>query len=203
MLTGVAIVIGTRHDWSLGLVGTSLAYGGGILLITGFASDSIQETREAKGLIILMIAGCSLAILGLTSFDTFGGGPVAIGATLVIFGFIMWPCFCCQGLKDIRSQIVGVVSAHDSTSIDEISKITGYSKPTIRYNVFAAIGKRELHGRMEDDIFIRSAPSAPAYKVPSATTKEKEAAKFLVICPYCGAKTERGISKCQNCQADL
>lgn len=27
--------------------------------------------------------------------------------------------------------------------------------------------------------------------------------KVLVICPYCGAKTEQGIMKCQNCGADL
>lgn len=28
-------------------------------------------------------------------------------------------------------------------------------------------------------------------------------AKVFVICPYCGAKTEQGIMKCQNCGADL
>ena len=204
MLTGIAIgLIGISYDWILGRIGIALFDIGLIFLITGFASDTIMETREAKGLTILMIAGCSLAILGLTSIDTFGGGPVAIGAALVIFSFIMWPCFCCQGLKDIRSQVVSVVSAHDNISVDEISKITGYSKPIIKHNVFDAIGKSELLGRMEDDTFIRSAPSAPAYKAPSTTTKEKEGVKVLIICPHCGAKTEQGISKCQKCQADL
>ena len=28
-------------------------------------------------------------------------------------------------------------------------------------------------------------------------------AKVFVICPYCGAKTEQGIVKCQKCGADL
>ena len=130
-------------------------------------------------------------------------GAVAIGAILVIFSFVMWPCFCCQGGKNVRSQIVGVVSAHDNISIDEISKITGYSAGTIRKILYDAIGKRELHGRMEGDTFHRSAPSAPEYKAPGTTTKERDVVKVLVICPYCGAKTEQGISKCQNCKADL
>jgi len=28
-------------------------------------------------------------------------------------------------------------------------------------------------------------------------------AKVLIICPYCGSKTEQGITKCQKCGADL
>lgn len=28
-------------------------------------------------------------------------------------------------------------------------------------------------------------------------------AKVLIVCPYCGAKTEQGLLKCQNCSADL
>ena len=28
-------------------------------------------------------------------------------------------------------------------------------------------------------------------------------AKVFVICPYCGSKTEQGITKCQKCGADL
>ena len=200
---GVVAGIGASEDWLFGLVGAALVFIGIIFLITGFTSKSVMETREAKGLSILMIAGSSLAILGLTSLTTFGGGAVAIGAILVILSFVMWPCFCCQGGKNIRSQIVGVVSAHNNISIDEISKITGYSAGTIRKIVYDAIGKRELHGRMEGDTFHRSAPSAPAYKAPGTTTKEREVVKVLVICPYCGAKTEQGISKCQNCKADL
>jgi len=204
VITGAVVgILGAAYDWMFSLVGAALVVIGLILLITGYTSGSIMETREAKGLSILIIAGCLLALLGLTSIDTFGGGAVAVGAILVIFSFIIWPCFCCQGGKNIRSQVVGVVSAHDSISIDEISKTTGYSADTIRKIVYDAIGKGELHGRMEGGTFIRSAPSAPAYEAPGATTKEREVVKVLVICPYCGAKTEQGISKCQNCQADL
>ncbi|MBY8998193.1 MAG: hypothetical protein KGD60_10700 [Candidatus Thorarchaeota archaeon] len=32
--------------------------------------------------------------------------------------------------------------------------------------------------------------------------KQREA-KVLVICRYCGSKTEQGITKCQNCGAEL
>ncbi len=204
IITGLTTgVVGANYDWMFGLVGAALGVIGLIFLITGYTSKSIMETREAKGLSILMIAGCLLAFIGLTSLDSYGGGAVAVGAIVVILSFILWPCFCCQGGKNIRSQIVGVVSAHDSISIDEISKTTGYSEDSIRKILYDAIGKGELHGRMEGSTFIRSAPSAPAYGAPGATTKEKETAKVLVICPYCGAKTEQGISKCQKCHADL
>jgi len=37
---------------------------------------------------------------------------------------------------------------------------------------------------------------------PIAPRKEVET-RYLVICPYCGAKNEQGIMKCQNCSAEL
>ena len=204
IITGFTVgVVGANYDWMFGLVAAALAVIGLIFLITGYTSKSIMETREAKGLSILMIAGCLLAIIGLPILDSMGGGFVAVGTIIVVLSFILWPCFCCQGGKNIRSQVVGVVSAHDSITISEISKTTSYSEDAVRKIVYDAIGKGELQGRMEGSTFIRSAPSAAAYAAPGGTTKEKEAAKVLVICPYCGAKTEQGISKCQKCHADL
>ena len=35
------------------------------------------------------------------------------------------------------------------------------------------------------------------------TTRIVERETVLVVCPYCGHKTEQGLSKCQNCDADL
>ena len=76
--------------------------------------------------------------------------------------------------------------------------------PLIPYSYFLAIGKGRLKGHMEGDVFVRdSGVSATHYTTPSTTTREREVVKVLVICPYCGAKTEQGLSKCQNCQADL
>lgn len=32
---------------------------------------------------------------------------------------------------------------------------------------------------------------------------EDEKGKVLIICPFCGGKTQHGITKCQKCGADL
>ena len=32
---------------------------------------------------------------------------------------------------------------------------------------------------------------------------EDEKGKVLIVCPFCGGKTEQGIAKCQKCGADI
>ena len=85
----------------------------------------------------------------------------------------------------------------------ELSSKTGASVKLTSEIVYDAIGKGQLSGRMEGDTFVRSAPGGTTYAAPATTTREREVVKVLVICPYCGAKTEQGIGKCSNCQADL
>ena len=46
-------------------------------------------------------------------------------------------------------------------------------------------------------------PGPPAGTVERPSPVSTVGAKILVICPYCGAKTEQGILECQNCGADL
>ncbi|MCK4566900.1 MAG: hypothetical protein KAU48_06290 [Candidatus Thorarchaeota archaeon] len=48
-----------------------------------------------------------------------------------------------------------------------------------------------------------SQPTQVHTQIPTQSTTDTQVIKVLVICPYCGAKTEQGIGKCQNCQADL
>ena len=40
-------------------------------------------------------------------------------------------------------------------------------------------------------------------RTPSGDEPFKSDAKVLIVCPYCGAKTEQGLLKCRNCQAKL
>ena len=47
-------------------------------------------------------------------------------------------------------------------------------------------------------------PPGPSTPRPESRPPVSEVgAKVLVICPYCGAKNEQGILKCQKCGADL
>jgi len=54
-------------------------------------------------------------------------------------------------------------------------------------------------GPQPDPHTIDIAPPPP----PKPEPIREVISKVLVICPYCGAKNEQGILKCQNCKADL
>ena len=62
----------------------------------------------------------------------------------------------------------------------------------------------ELEGSIEGDTFTKGTPRPTVTPVASGTTtREREIVKVLVICPYCGGKTEQGYPKCQKCGADI
>ncbi|MBN2230041.1 MAG: hypothetical protein JW779_10685 [Candidatus Thorarchaeota archaeon] len=193
--------INDEYEGMYFIMGPIILVLGILFLLTALFSKEAAESTQARYLAIIMIFGSIIGIVGVFSGEI--GGMISLGGSIFVFlVFLLWPCFCLQGGKNIRSKIIGVASAHDSISISEICKITGLDEPLVRDTIYDAIGRHQLSGKMTGDTFIRSGPSATAY-TSSSTTKEREVVKVLVICPYCGAKTEQGIGKCQNCQADL
>jgi hypothetical protein len=46
-------------------------------------------------------------------------------------------------------------------------------------------------------------PQPSSQMVHGSTTGTHVETRILVICPYCGAKNEQGILRCQNCSAEL
>lgn len=47
-------------------------------------------------------------------------------------------------------------------------------------------------------------PSSPSGPVRHEAVKEREVTtRVLVVCPFCGAKNEQGVLKCQNCGAEI
>ncbi len=183
------------------IMGLVLAFMGVLFLITGFITPSVAQSKEGVVLSYLMIAASILAIIGSFAIDVLwilsltGGG-------LVILSFLLWPCFCCQGKTKNRDKVIGIANAHDSITVFDISKRTGLPVQVVRDTIYDALGKHDLAGKMEGDTFIRGKPTTTSYTGPSTTTT-REVVKVLVVCPYCGAKTEQGLAKCQNCKADL
>lgn len=173
-----------------------------IFLITGIFSKGVADSNHGKTFGIIMILGGILGIAGIF-IPEMGGIVSIVGAVFILLIFLIWPCCCCQSQKDLSTQVIGVASSHDRISIGEISGITGLDEKTVRESIYEAIGTGRLRGKIEGDTFVRGAPSTTTYAAPATTTREREIVKVLVICPYCGAKTEQGIGKCQNCQADL
>ena len=204
LVAGVIYVSVSSEDTMFIAFGASMILIGFVLLISGYITPIVSESKPGMGIGAFLLIGALVAIFGVISIGGLGdlAYPLMIGGTVVTgLACLAWPCICCQGTKAIRAQIIGVASAHDSITISELSNVTGATVKLTSEIMYDAIGKRELSGRMEGDTFVRSAPST--YSAPTTTTKEREIVKVLVICPYCGAKTEQGIGKCQNCQADL
>ncbi|TFG30699.1 hypothetical protein EU528_07865 [Candidatus Thorarchaeota archaeon] len=177
---------------------------GFVLLISGYITPIVSQSKTGMAIGAFLLLGSIIGIAGIFTVNVLDAGFMMIiaGPVIIALGCLAWPCICCQGSKAIRSQVIGIASAHDQISMVELSNITGASVKLVSEIVYDAIGKRELSGRMEGGTFVRSAPSTTTYSAAS-TTREREIVKVLVICPYCGAKTEQGIGKCQNCQADL
>lgn len=190
--------INDEYEGMYFILGPIVLVFGILFLLTALFSKTAAESTQARYLGLIMIFGSIVGIAGVFSGEI--GGMVSLGGSIFVFlVFLIWPCFCLQGGRTTRSKIIGVASAHDSISIPEISKITQIEESIVRDTIYDAIGKHQLSGKMSGDTFMRSGP-APSY---TSTTKEREVVKVFVICPYCGSKTEQGLSKCQNCQADL
>ncbi len=51
--------------------------------------------------------------------------------------------------------------------------------------------------------FVRGRQTVKKDYSPEALGEKIVTERILVICPFCGAKTEQGLLKCQNCHADL
>ncbi|MHA2426042.1 MAG: hypothetical protein ACXAEF_14725 [Candidatus Thorarchaeota archaeon] len=183
------------------ILGVFLILLGCITLVTGYITPSVAQSKEGVGLSYLMILASILVMIGTLDFDALWILMIIGGGLLALSVLCLWPCFCCQGKQKNRDKIIGVASAHDTITLHEICQRTGISLDVVRDTIYDAIGKGELVGKMEGPSFVRGRPTTTTYAQP--TTREREVVKVLVICPYCGAKTEQGLAKCQNCKADL
>ncbi len=202
----IAVALYTvEEDWGMVMIinGAIFIISGLLMLISGVMTPTVSESSRGRILGAILLVGAAVALTGLaTMYYTFGSLLLG-GGILIFIVCLAWPCVCLQGGKGARSQIIGVASAHDSIAVPEISRITGLQEKTVRDTLYDAIGKRQLHGKMEGDTFVRSVTPTHTYAAPATTTREREVVKVLVICPFCGAKTEQGLSKCQNCGGDL
>jgi len=182
------------------MIGIPVVIVGLLLFISGFITPAVSESKSGLGIGLILTIGALVMLIGVITYDFV---IVISGLAISMLMAIAWPCICCQGSQGIKSQVVGVASAHNSITMTELSNKTGASVKLVSEIVYDAIGKGQLSGRMEGDTFVRSVSTGTTYAAPSTTTREREIVKVLVICPYCGAKTEQGIGKCSNCKADL
>ncbi len=68
----------------------------------------------------------------------------------------------------------------------------------------AILSRRGKGGPSDSVEHVVIPPSSPSYRRGVQPTQDREiTTRVLVICPFCGAKNEQGVLKCQNCGADL
>jgi len=183
------------------IMGIVLMFLGFIVLVTGFTTPSVAQSKEGVGLSYIMIIASILIIIGTFDFDALWILMLLGGGLLLLSSVILWPCFCCTGKSKNRDRIIGIANAHDNISMYDLSQKTGISVDVVRDIIYDAIGKKQLVGKMEDEFFVRGRPVSTSYT--PTTTREREIVKVLVVCPFCGAKNEQGTPKCHNCQASL
>ena len=195
----VSAVLASTDEYA----GANLALVGGVIAFVGIAILAIIYIYPAFGnskaaLIVSLVAcggGAAWTIeMAIRMMGAYASTPLLhIGIGLILFSFILCPCVCIQGNKKSRGSVIGIAAAHESISINEISQKTGLPEDVVSSILYDAIGKGQLSGRMDGTTFKRSGPA----------TGVSPDAKVLVICPYCGAKTEQGLSNCSKCGADI
>ncbi|MBD3407535.1 MAG: hypothetical protein GF411_15570 [Candidatus Lokiarchaeota archaeon] len=183
-------------------IGLGMIIVGTLLLVTGFTTPQVAQSKEGVGLSYILIAASVLTIIGSLDVNALWMFPL-IGIGLSCIVCFSWPCICNSGKGKQRNRIIGIANAHDQITMYELSQRTGLSMDVVRDIVYDALGNNQLHGKMESDTFIRSRPSSSAPEPPPSVTREREIVKVLVVCPYCGAKNEQGTPKCHKCQASL
>lgn len=141
--------------------------------------------------ILFFLGGGFLVAAGLMG----GWGMVASGIGGVILFIGLFLIFLQFRIAGRWNKVVGIIKSHESITIQEASGKSGVSLNKINDIIYQAISSGDLTGTMKGDTFSRT-------KTVGATSTA-DSAKVLVLCPYCGSKTEQGLPNCQKCGADL
>ena len=118
---------------------------------------------------------------------------LGIGAVVLFIGLVL--IFLPLKIAGSWNKVVDIIKSHEQITIQEASSKSGISPDRVRNIIYAAIASGDLAGTLDGDTFSRV--------MVAGSTTTTETAKVLVVCPFCGAKTEQDLTKCQKCDADL
>lgn len=144
---------------------------------------------------LVMVAG------GITTMIMSDGEMSVVGMAIFVIAVVFFIlAIRRRAAISTATRIVGIARGHTRITMEELSEMARLPVDKVKNALYSAIASGMIHGTIEGNSFVRSAPEAA---MSSTSTREREVVRVLVICPFCGAKTEQGLSKCQNCQADL
>ena len=153
---------------------------------------------------IFTILGIFTLVGGIITIIMSDGEQVALEAAFFVaspvFFVLAFVAFRRRRAVSIETKVVGIARGHARVTMEELSQLAKLPVDKVRNALYSAIASGMIQGTIEGNTFVRSAPAAA---MSGTSTREREVVKVLVVCPFCGAKTEQGLAKCQNCQADL
>ena len=148
-----------------------------------------------------MLLGFVMLAGGITTMIMSEGEMWAVALAIFVISLVFFIlAFRRRSEVSTATRVVGIARSHERVTMEELANITRLPVDKVRDALYSAIASGMIHGTIEGNSYVRSAPQTGASRT---STREREIVKVLVICPYCGSKTEQGLSKCQNCQADL
>ncbi len=207
---GTTFVNPETHVGSAVIVGGLGLIIGGLMLLSLAIAPLATQSRLARAYALFAVIGLVVLFLVILVvngvfgiyWDEYWGAyyPDATGIlvanaaiTLLPLTLILWPCICLTARSQTKKKIIGLAMSRHEISMKEIAEETGIPSQAAKDVVIDAIAAGRLSGNIRGDKFVRATGAAAA----------AGSAVVLVVCPYCGAKTEQGLTHCQNCGAKL
>ncbi len=183
---------------------------GGLMLLSAAIAPLGTQSRLGRAYALFAVVGLItlfLAILvgngvfgvrwanfpGVYRLDESGMVVANASTELLLLTLILWPYLCVRATNQTEKKIIGLALSRYEISMKEIAEETGIPPQAAKDVVIDAIGAGRLSGNIRGDTFVRATGTATAGRD----------AVVLVVCPYCGAKNEQGLTHCQNCGAEL
>ncbi len=156
---------------------------------------------------LLLLVGIGFAGVFTTAFfyitivlaQPFDGGWTIVHSLItsgVVMAFIGVICLYFQFSRVGKwNSLVRYANTQGEITFQEAGEKVGISAKKAKDIVYEAVSLGELSGTISGDSFTRG--------TPAVITRVSEQQLVLVVCPYCGAKTEQGKTNCQSCNAKI
>lgn len=121
-----------------------------------------------------------------------GDTPLQLIAAGVVMAVIGGICLYFQFSRVSKwNSLVRYAKAQGEITMEEAAEKVGVSPKRAKDIVYEAVQTGDLTGTIRDNVFTRGQPAV--------IERISEQTKVLVVCPFCGAKNEQGMTKCHSC----
>jgi hypothetical protein len=125
-----------------------------------------------------------------------GDTPLQLVSTGVVMALIGAICMYFQFSRvGTWNSLVRYAKAQGEITFEEAGEKVGVSPKKAKDIIYDAVQSGDLTGTISGDTFTRGQPAV--------IERISEQTKVLVVCPYCGAKNEQGVTRCHGCDGAI